>query len=91
MVWYHDLYERTRRMFLIIAGVVMLAFGLMFPRTYQFLYWLCMLPIFTLGPGSFFFLISSLFGFGVPMSACLVFSFCCVAVPFCYFTTVSSQ
>lgn len=78
-------------MFLVIAGVVMLAFGLMFPRTFQFLYWVFMLPIFTLGPGSFLFLLSSLFDFGLSMSACLIISFCCVAVPFCYFTSVSSK
>lgn len=67
--------------FLAIFGV-MLAFGFFFPTLFRIFYWLFIPLVFTLGPGSFLYLVSAILGWGLSFTAACLVSFIFVALPF---------
>jgi len=76
--------------FLLLFGL-MLAFSWFFPSLFKLFYWVLILTIFTIGPGSFLYLGCMIIGAKIDYSACCMLSFIFVGLPFTYLTSPSSS
>jgi hypothetical protein len=76
--------------FLLLFGL-MLAFSWFFPSLFKLFYWMLILTIFTVGPGSFLYIGCMLVGAKIDYAACCMLSFIFVGLPFTYITSPSSS
>jgi|LauGreDrversion4_2_1035121.scaffolds.fasta_scaffold150662_4 hypothetical protein len=76
--------------FLIMFGL-MLVFGWAFPSLFKIFYWLLILTIFSVGPGSFLYLGCLLFGAKLDYAACCMLCLVFIGLPFTYFTSPSKS